>query len=214
VRSSNNIRIRTIKGIIYFNPGFVGMSLTALFIILVMLVILSDLLSTAMFIAPDYFWYEFERMDGRIVESDIQIRIDNWSNWSQLPYSLKMMIILRKNLNGMLYLCIGLVKIYLLREFYKEALDKEKFGSLNVKHIRIIGVLLIIYSMADFLTNLLLNTGIVLNDFTAASDKIQVGTRIIPPVEFEIFIFGFIILVISDIYIRINEIQEDVNLTI
>ncbi|MBN2001558.1 hypothetical protein JW935_28715, partial [candidate division KSB1 bacterium] len=71
-----------------------------------------------------------------------------------------------------------------------------------------------LYTIADFVVKLVLNLIITYNSYVANSDNVHVGTRIFPDFQFQLFVFGLIILVISDIYMRVTEIQDDLKLTI
>ncbi|MEJ2545116.1 MAG: hypothetical protein P8Y99_13700 [Calditrichaceae bacterium] len=194
-----------------FLSVFIKISLFVLFYSLLILVIISTLHNIYQFISPSDYQFELMKNKNTIEQSGIKITIEKWRD---IPYYLKSLILLRINFSGILYLFCGLIIVFLLRKLYKTDIIKENLIVLNALYINRIGLTLLFYSIIDFTVNFLTNIGITYNGYTSVSDNIHVGTRLIPSFEFEIFLFSFIIIVISDIYLRINTIEDDLRLTI
>lgn len=104
--------------------------------------------------------------------------------------------------------------VYLLRKLYRQVLSTQNYNMVNAMYVRKIGFTVFLYTIADFVVKLVLNLIITYNSYVANSDNVHVGTRIFPDFQFQLFVFGLIILVISDIYMRVTEIQDDLKLTI
>ena len=190
---------------------FIKTALTVVYIALFILVLLSLVHNIYVTVFPDNFWIELKLSDNKMEEPDIRITFENWR---QVPKYVQIFVLLRKNLPGLIYLVLGLIIVAVLKKLYNEVMVVKDYNIVNARHIKKIGMAILFYTIIDFIVKLLLNISITYNHYTQTSSNIHVGTRIAPPFALELFIFGLVILVLADIYLRITEIQDDLKLTI
>ncbi|MBN1780089.1 hypothetical protein JW948_03120 [bacterium] len=191
--------------------GPVNATLVVLIIAILLLTLFSILNTSHLLISPKPYWVNIKLQNNQIIESDIQITV---GNWLEVPPFLQRTIILRKDLSGILYLAACLLIMILLKRLYQKIFVAKTTGILGANHIRMIGVILFSYTICDFLNKLIFNLIISYNGYTQNSDNIHVGTRILPDFEIQLLIFALIIIVISDIYLKVTDIQDDLKLTI
>ncbi len=187
---------------------------TVLFILFysfIILIVGSFLYNSFLLISPKDYRIELRIKDNKIIKPDINITIDKWN---KIPGYLQRTIIMRTNLPALLSFIAGLFVIFFLRKLYKEILSTKNFSIINAKYLNRIGLAALLYTVINFTINLILNLIISFNSYTPASDNIHVSSRLFPKFNFQLLIFGLIIVVISDVYLKVTEIQDDLKLTI
>jgi hypothetical protein len=162
-------------------------------------------------VSPDSHGILLRAKDNRIADPGITIRFEKWYD---IPDSLQRLVILRETLPWILYLITCFIVIYFLRRLYREVLIQKDYSLKNAVHIRRLGLALVLFTVIDFLAAMALNWTISLNSYTSSSSNIHVSNSLLPDFKFEFFIFGIIIVVISDIYLRVTEIEDDLKLTV